>query len=441
MERRRFLKTVGGAAGLFAFINSDSIRRVEAAVQNTAGLTPQMIARDESFWQEVQQAFTMDRSLINLDNAWTCPSPRVVTEAVVRYIWRQEQIPSQQWIHDFEKRWVTVKTGLAKLYGVPTEEVAILHNATEALKTVLYGIELDAGDEVITTLWDYDTLRQTLMHRKERDNIKPVIIDFSMPAESMDVLVEVFERAITPKTRLIMVSHMAYQNGQVFPVKRIRDMAHQYGVEVLVDGAHSFAHLADTHQDIQADYYGTSLHKWLFAPKGTGMLHIPKDKIGKIKPLMTGNWPEWRDSMEKYEYVGTKSMAPFMAISEAITFHNAIGSKRKEERLRYLTHYWAEQLQSIPKIRLYTSLEHEASCGIATVGIEGTHPGSLRDYLWEEHRIQTSSRYREGVIEGLRTSPNLYITLPELDYFCEAMAHVAKNGLPEPYKSYKPQDQ
>lgn len=423
---------------MFVFVDNDSIQQIEKDVQRISALDPGKFARDESFWSEVQQAFTMDRSLINLDNAWTCPSPRVVTEATVRYIWQQERIPAQQWIHDFEKRWITVKAGLAKIYDVPAEEVAIMHNATEALKTVLYGMDLNAGDEVITTLWDYDTMHETLTHREERDGIKAVFIDFPMPATSMDALVEAFEQAITPRTRAILVSHMAYQNGQIFPVRRIRDMAHRHGIEVIVDGAHSFAHLAETHQDVQADYYATSLHKWLFAPKGTGMLHIPQDKIEKIQPLMNGNWNEWRHSMEKFEYVGTKSMAPFMAISEAVTFHNAIGSKRKEERLRYLTHYWAEQLQALPNIRLYTSLEDEASCGIATVGIEGIHPEPLTDYLWEEYRIQTSPRYREGAISGIRVSPNLYITLPELDYFCEAMAHVAKMGLPQSYRSYQP---
>ncbi len=438
MERRGFLKTLGAAAGLATVIGPDALHGIEAAVRNTAGLTPHEAARDESLWGEVQQAFTMNRSLINLDNAWTCPSPRVVTEAVVRYIWDQEQTPAQQWINDFEDRVDTVRVALATLYGVDPEEIGVMRNATEALKTILYGIELKAGDEVLTTSLDYSSMVRVLRHRQQRDGITLTQIDVPAPPESSDELVEAFERAITPKTRLILASHIAYLNGQVFPVGRICDIAHQHGIEVVVDGAHSFAHLAETQQDIRADYYGTSLHKWLLAPKGTGMLFIPRDKIEKIKPLMSGPSRRRNASMRKFESVGTQSLAPFLAIGEAIVFHNAIGPERKEARLRYLTHYWAERLQTIPKIRMYTSLDSEMSCGIATVGIEGIHPVPLRDYLWEEHHIQTAPIDEGETIRGLRTSPNLYTTLPELDYFCEVMEHVASKGLPEPYSSYKP---
>ncbi|MDP7239077.1 MAG: aminotransferase class V-fold PLP-dependent enzyme, partial [Candidatus Latescibacteria bacterium] len=285
MERRGFLKTLGAAAGLATVMGPDALHGIEAAVRNTAGLTAHEAARDESLWGEVQQAFTMNRSLINLDNAWTCPSPRVVTEAVVQYIWDQEQTPAQQWINDFEDRVDTVRVALATLYGVDPEEIGVMRNATEALKTILYGIELKAGDEVLTTSLDYSSMVRVLRHRQQRDGITLTQIDVPAPPESSDELVEAFERAITPKTRLILASHIAYLNGQVFPVGRICDIAHQHGIEVVVDGAHSFAHLAETQQDIRADYYGTSLHKWLLAPKGTGMLFIPRDKIEKIKPL------------------------------------------------------------------------------------------------------------------------------------------------------------
>ena len=252
----------------------------------------------------------------------------------------------------------------------------------------------------------------------------------------MDELVGAFERAITPKTRLILVSHIAYLNGQVFPVKQICDVAHQRGIEVVVDGAHSFAHLADKQQDIQADYYGTSLHKWLLAPKGTGMLFIRRDKIEKIPAFMySSRSGRRRGRMSKFERVGTLSLAPFLAIGEALTFHHAIGPHRKEARMRYLTHYWAERLQTIPKIRLYTSLDPAMSCGFATVGIEGVHPEALQDYLWGEHRIQTADIQEDELIQGIRVSPNVYTTLRELDSFCEVMEHVAKNGLPEPYRS------
>ena len=440
MERRSALKTMGGIFGLTAMatlIGPDTFRRVAEAAQQTAGLSPQQVAQDEDFWTEIQQAFTMRRSLTNLDNAWTCPSPRMVTEAVVRYTRYQEEEPAQQWIQQLEPALENIRTSLARMFDRDPEEIAIVRNATEAMNTILFGIDLKRGDEALTTNLDYSTMRSTLRYRQEQEGIifKQITVP-TVPA-SMDELVTAFEQAITPATRVILISHIAYLNGQIFPVKAICDLAHKHGIEVVLDAAHSFGHLDFKYQDLNCDYFGTSLHKWLLAPKGTGMMYIPKDKIEKIPPLMTAPWSRWNTNIRKYEEVGTKSAAPFLAIAEAIAFHQAIGSKRKEARLRYLTHYWAERLQGLPRIRLYTSLAPEMSCGIATFGIEDIHPTPLRDYLWEKHQIQTAT-IRRDYMPGLRISPNLYTTLPELDYFCELIEKVLKEGLPEPYKSYQP---
>ncbi|MBT5872515.1 MAG: aminotransferase class V-fold PLP-dependent enzyme [Candidatus Latescibacteria bacterium] len=435
LGRRRFLKTAGGAAAVSGLLASTGFPAAEAAVASAAGMTPFDSARDESLWGAAQQAFSMNRSLINLDNAWTCPSPRVVTEAVVRYIWNQEEVPAQQWINDFEDRVETVRISLGRQLDCDPQELAIVRNATEALKTVLYGVPLKAGDEVLTTNHDYSSLVSVIRHREIRDGIKLVRAEVPAPAESMDQLVSAFEEAITPRTKLILVSHIAYLTGQIFPVKRICEMAHQRDIEVVVDAAHSFAHLDYTMSDLQGDYFGTSLHKWMLAPKGTGLLYIPKDKIEKINPLMSGPSRRRGRSIRKYESVGTQSMAPMLAIGEAITFHRAIGGKVKEERMRYLKLYWAERLNKLSNIQLYTSLDPEMSCGFTTVGIRGVHPEALRDYLWEQHYIQTARIDRGEDLQGLRTSPNLYTTLPELDYFCEVMEEVAANGMPEPYRS------
>lgn len=431
--RRRFLGTVARTAGLVSILGPAALQPLEAAAQRTAGLTPEQAARDEYLWRDIQQAFSMSRSLTNLDNAWTCPSPRVVTEAMIGYIWDQEQRPAQQWIQDLEDRMEVIRVRLAGLFGANPDEIAITRNATESLKTVLYGYPLKAGDEVLTTRLDYGSMVSVLRHRQRRDDITVNTIDTPAPATA-DELTDLFARAITPKTRLILTSHMAYLNGQVFPADRICRLAHEKGIDVVVDGAHSFAHLTDGKADIQADFYGSSLHKWLLAPKGTGMLYIRKDRIQDIPALAYQSRRASREkNIRKYESVGTQSMAPFLAIGEAIMFHEAIGAKRKEERLRYLTHYWADQLKDIPGIRMYTSLDPAESCGIATVGIEGVHPVPLRDYLWEEHHIQTARIERDDFIMGLRISPNVYTTLSELDAFCEQMAHVAQNGLPDRY--------
>lgn len=199
MQRRQFLKSVGSAVGLSALLGHDALAQVEAAARKTIGLTPQQVAADESFWGTIQQAFTMQRGLTNLDNAWTCPSPRMVTEAMVRYTWHQEQVPAQQWVRDFEGQMDTIRTALARLYGAAPEEIAITRNATEALKTVLYGFKLNPGDEVLTTDGDYSSMLRTLSHREQRDRIKQVTIELPVPPTSMDQIVTAIKQAITPK--------------------------------------------------------------------------------------------------------------------------------------------------------------------------------------------------------------------------------------------------
>ena len=442
MERRHFLKTAGVTAGLATFLGPDSFRGVEAAVSEIADLTPQEAARDEVLWREVKQAFTVNRSLINLDNGYASPSPRVVTEALVRYIWEQEQAPYGQVVQKGRDQVRTVKKSLARLFGSSPDEIALVRNTTEALKTVLYGIPLNPGDEVLTTTHDYSTMLGALRNRERKEGIRLVEVPVPFPAASLDELAAVIEGGITPKTRVILVSHITYTTGQVFPVRRICDLAHRHGIEVVVDGAHAVGHLDFKVSDLGCDYYGTSLHKWLSAPKGTGMLYMKREHVEKIEPLY-GPYTSRRfnalTSMRKYESVGTVSHAPYLAIGEALAFHNAIGSKRKEERLRYLKNYWAERLRRHPRIRVYTSTAPDMSCCIAGVGIEGVDPTGMRDYLWDEHQIQTSrGRYdREDTGRTwVRITPNLYTTLSELDYFCDVMEEVATNGLPEPYSRY-----
>lgn len=444
MERRHFLKTAGLTAGLAPFLGSDSFRGIEAAVNDVSGLTPGQAARDEGLWSEVKQAFTVSRSLINLDNGYTCPSPRVVTEAVVRYIWEQEQGPYGLFVQKARDQVGTVKKSLARLFGSSPDEIALVRNTTEALKTVLYGIPLNPGDEVLTTMHDYPSMVHVLRDREKKEGIKLVEVSVPFPAGSLDELVAAVEEGITPRTRVILVSHVTYTTGQVFPVRRISDLAHRHGIEVVVDGAHAVGQLDFKVSELGCDYYGTSLHKWLSAPKGTGMLYMKRGHVEKIEPLYgpaRSRRYDPRTSMRKYESVGTLSHAPFLAIGEALAFHNAIGPKRKEERLRYLKNHWAERLRTHPGIRLYTSTDPDMSCCIAGVGIQGVDPTGLRDYLWNEHRIQPSrGRYdrEDPSRQWLRITPNLYTTLPELDYFCEVMEEVASNGLPEPYSRYEP---
>ena len=440
IPRRRFLQAVGAAGGLATLLGPDAVRTGEAATDGAAGPTPQQSAAEEWRWAETQQAFTMTRSLVNLDNGFTCPAPRVVSEAVARYVKAQEEVPYGIWLRDARTRTADVRTGLARLFGADPEQIAITRNATEALKTLLNGFPLEPGEEILTTTHDYDSMLELLDQREKQDGIKVVKAVVPLLPAPMDELAAIFERAITPRTRLILVSHITYTTGQIFPVRRICDLAHQHGIEVVVDGAHAFAQLDFKLADLECDYYGTSLHKWLLAPKGTGMLFMRKDRIETIQPLYGPVSERLNGAIRKFESVGIQDTSHVLGIGDALAFHDAIGSKRKEERLRYLKNRWADRLRQLPNVRLYTPQEPEASCGIAAVGIDDVDPTALHDYLWDEHRIQTSRGYYEGggQMRFLRISPNLYTTLNELDYFGDVMEEVARVGLPEPYRSFEP---
>jgi selenocysteine lyase/cysteine desulfurase len=432
MNRRSFLSGLSrgaGAASVATILAPASIARLEAETRRIADLTPEEVAKDETYWREIQQAFTVSRSLINLNNGGVCPSPRVVTESLVRNLWVQEEAPVYTMWKILEPRRETVRAGLAKLFGCDAEEIALVRNASEAMEILLMGLDLKSGDEVLTTTQDYGRMLTTLDQRRRREGIEVKLIKVPIPPENMDELAQAFERAITPRTKMLLMCHQVNITGQIFPVKRICEMAHRHGVEVMVDGAHSFTQFEFQQADIGCDYFGTSLHKWLLAPKGTGMLYVKRDKIGKIWPLMAAA-EKMADDIRKFEEIGTHSAAQEVAVGDAIAFHHGIGGSRKEARLRYLKNYWAEKLRPLPNVGFHTSFKPEMSCAIATVEIEGVDPTALTDYLWDQHRIIVVA-IKHDEFQGIRVTPNLYTTLEELDTFVEVMEGVARRGLPQ----------
>jgi selenocysteine lyase/cysteine desulfurase len=323
----------------------------------------------------------------------------------------------------------TIRTGLAELFGCDREEIAITRNASESLEILLMGMDLKSGDEILTTTQDYPRMLTTLRQRELREGLKLKYVKVPVPPKNLQEITDAFEQGITSKTRVILVSHVINLTGQITPVKAICELAKSKGIEVIVDGAHSFAHFEFKQPDIGCDYFGTSLHKWLFAPKGTGLLYVKKDKIEKIWPLMAAEKNE-AANIRKYEEIGTHPAAPRLAIGEAILFHQGIGPARKEARLRYLRDYWANQLKGLPRIRFNTSFDKNQSCGIANVEVEGIDPGAISSYLFNSHKIYLIPIIHEE-FKGLRITPNVYTTLKELDRFCEVMTTIAKNGLPK----------
>jgi len=386
------------------------------------------IAADESYWFEVQEAFTVDRSVINLNNGGVSPAPAVVQASMKRYLDFSNQLPPYHLWQILEPRKETVRVRLAKLFGCDAEEIALTRNTSESLQICQFGLDFDPGDEVLTTDQDYPRMLTTWEQRERRDGIVLRKISVPVPCEDPQEFVRRFEAGITPKTRLILMSHVINLTGQILPVKGVVEMARSRGIPVLVDGAHSFAHFPFTREDLGCDYFGTSLHKWLFAPHGTGMLYVRRERIRGLWPLMAAT-KSMDENIRKFEEIGTHPAAPYLAIADAITFHEGIGPERKAARMRYLRDRWAKRLLEHDRVRLHTSLAPGMACGIATFQVEGIGTSSLVDYLWKRHRILTTGISHPD-FEGVRVSPSVYTTLRELEVFCEAVEKGIEEGLP-----------
>lgn len=432
IDRRKFLTSAGKGLGLMALSSAtvasmfDKVRAAGKAVEH---LSPIEAAADEDFWAVIQQSFSVTRGIVNLNNGGVSPSPRMVTEAFVRYTWQQEDATAYTMWQLLEPQSETVRTGLAEIFGCDAEEIAITRNASESLETLLMGMDFKSGDEILTTTQDYPRMLTTLKQRELREGLKLNLIKIPIAPKDVNDIAAAFERAVTSKTKLILVSHQINLTGQINPVKKVCEMARARGIETIVDGAHAFAQFDFKRDDLQCDYYGTSLHKWLYAPKGTGLLYVKKDKISKVWALMASE-DKNRNDIRKFEEIGTHSAAMRLAIGEAILFHNAIGGKRKEERLRYLSRYWMNRLKDVPKVGFNTSFDPLQSCAIANFKVDGVDPVALGGYLMSKHKIFTTPIVHEE-FTGIRITPNVYTTLWELDRFCNVVEKVAKNGLPK----------
>lgn len=426
-SRRKFLQqfgTLSMAFGASSLFNQTHAEAFENANNKVRDVSPEELSSDEDYWTVIQQAYTVDPNIINLNNGGVSPSPRVVQEAVERYNKLANEGPSYYMWRIIDMGREPLRQKLAALAGCDAEEIAVNRNSTEALNTVIYGLPLKAGDEVIGTKQDYPNMINAWRQRQQREGIVYNQISFDFPVENDETIVAAFEKAITPQTKLLHVTHMVNWVGQILPVQKIADMAHAKGIEVLVDGAHSFGLLDFKIPDLHADYFGTSLHKFLSAPIGSGMLWIKKDKIGKIWPLTCNDKPLSED-IRKFESLGTRSFPIEQGIGEAVNFHNAIGSKRKEERIRYLKNYWAEKVKDIPKVKLHTSLKPKYSCAICGVSVDGMTPGELDSVLFNKYKIHTVGIVWEN-ISCVRVTPHVYTKPADLDKLVMAIGEIAK---------------
>ena len=415
LTRRHFL----GAIALPAVTAACSLRN--------GAVAPAAAQNDEDFWFEVGRAFTVDRSLINLNNGGVSPSPRWVQDAMKRHLDYSNEAPPYTMWRVLEPQREGVRERLARAWKVDTEEIALTRNASESLQICQFGFDLRRGDEVLTTTQDYPRMVNTFKQRERREGIVLKQFKIPVPAEDDDEIVRLFESHITPRTRLILMCHMINLTGQILPVKKVVAMARRKGIPVIVDGAHALAHFDFTLLELDCDYYGTSLHKWLFAPHGTGLLYVRKEKIADLWALMAPP-KKLTNDIRKFEEIGTHPAANYLAIGEALSFHQGIGGKRKQERLVFLRDYWAKRLLAHDRVRLHTSLRPGFACGIATVQIDGIDTGKLNEWLWQRHRILAVA-IKHAEFEGLRVSPSVYTSREELDRFGDAIEHAIRRGI------------
>jgi selenocysteine lyase/cysteine desulfurase len=430
LDRRALLSRLGmglSAGLLLPSFRADAPSRLLSASRSAEGRAPSELARDEAYWSDIARAFDVDRTLVNLNNGGCSPAPAHVLDAMIRDLKFSNEIPVYHMWTVLEPRIESVRRGLAEEFGCDPEELAIVRNASEAMETLTLGIDLKAGDEVVITNQNYGRMITTWEQRARRDGIVVKQISFPVPPPSAADVVERFRKALTPRTRVIEVTHITNLTGQILPVRDIVRMARERGIEVFVDGAHAFAHFPFKRDDLECDYYGTSLHKWLFAPIGTGFLYVRKSKQKKIWPLMAA--PEKMDQdVRKYEEIGTHPAANHNAIAVALAFHQGIGAQRKAARLRWLRDRWAKTLLAADaRVKVLTPLDDVGSCGIGLVHVDGFDTERLQALLWDKHRIMTTPIVH-AEFNGLRITPNVYTTPEEIDVFVETMKGVLRKG-------------
>jgi len=426
-SRRNFLQKAGQLSGLKAMslvLPPALAKSLKSTLEKYASLTPEELAQDETFWRQIRQAYSVSSTLINLNNGGVSPQPRVVQEAIEFYNRLSNETPTYYMWRVLGRESQGVKNKLAGIAGCSPAEIAINRNATESLATVIFGLRLNRGDEVVVCKQDYPSMINAWNQRAHRDGIVLKWVDLQLPSDDKDYLVKQYTKLFSGATKVVHITHMINWNGQILPVKEIAQIAHQKSIEVLVDGAHSFAQLNFKIPDLECDYFGTSLHKWLCAPFGSGMLYVKKEKIKNLYPLFATKDPE-SEEIKKFEAIGTRSLAIETAIGHAIDFHHLIGIKRKFQRLQYLKNYWINKVKHLKNVQLHTSQNPDFGGVITLFSIEALGTTELVDSLRKSGIHCVAIDF--GGLKGIRITPNVYTLVRELDILVESITNIAHN--------------
>jgi selenocysteine lyase/cysteine desulfurase len=419
-NRRSFLKNslkLSVGYNFTHFLSEDIINQFSSINNNAA-------SNDEDYWNKIAKAWNKPKDIINFNSGGVSPAPIAIQKAYFKNYEFSNQAPSYYMWRILDKNRELLRQQLAAFAGCQTEEIAINRNSTEALNTIIFGLPLKKGDEIIHALQEYPNMKHAWAQRAQRDGLIIKTIDLKLPIDNDDEIVNQYVDQFTKATKIVHLSHVVNGNGQILPIKKIIDHAHLHGIEVIVDAAHSFAQIPINIAELNADYMGASLHKWLYAPLGSGLLFIKKEKIKSIYTLL-GNQEQLNDNIRKFEQIGTRNFASEMAIIDALTFTNNIGIEKKYERLKYLKHYWYHAIKDIPNAQFNTTQIFEKSTSIANLKLANLSNANLDAFLWKNYKIHATIFDYPSII-GSRITVNLFTTTKELDILIEAISKASK---------------
>jgi isopenicillin-N epimerase len=427
-SRRKFVSSLMGAGVSLPVMRGNAFRHLFAAEPIAANRTALAVAEDETYWREIQRAFDLDRTIINLNNAGCSPAPGHVLEQMIRDLRFTNELPTEHMWRVLEPRVESVRRDLAHDFGCDPEEMAIVRNATEANQTMIFGLDLRRGDEAIFTTQNYPRMQTAWHQRERRDGVVLKRVKIETPVKSTTSYIDQIAAAITPRTKVIEVMHISWMTGYIAPVREIVELAKPKGIQVFIDGAQAFGHFPFTRDDLGADYYGTSLHKWMHAPIGTGFLYVRRDRIKGLWSLMASDAVD-ETNIRKYEQIGTHPAANHNAVAVAIAFNRGIGPERKIARLRYLRDRWANRLLATSdRVTMITPIGPNASGAIGVFNVDGLDMAKLGGWLNAKHGIITTPMVNDEFV-GMRISPSIYTTVDEVDLFADRVIRAINIGM------------
>ncbi len=416
MDKRTFIKT-SGLLGIGSLLSAEKFTDLIGSVSKVPAGD---LAKEEDFWLTIRKGYRLNPDMINLENGYYNFLPEQTLEKLISHI-RDINYQASYYMRtvQFEKK-AAMAAKLAALAGAPADEVVITRNTTESLDTIIAGFDWKPGDEAIIAEQDYPAMLSMFKQVAKRQGVVNRIVSVPNNPSSDEEIVKLYADAITPKTRLMMICHMINLTGQILPVRKICDMAHAKGVQVMVDGAHAFGHFRFTIPELGCDYYGASLHKWLSVPLGSGLLWVKKENISKIWPMFAP-YDMSPDDIRRLNHIGTHPVYTDLTVEDAIDYYNMLGAERKEARLRYIQNYWTDKVRNLSHVVLNTPEDKQRSCAIANVGVRSLKPGELGDVLWKKYKIYCAPIDGANV-HGCRITPNVYTTTKELDALVDALA-------------------